>query len=83
MMEIETKNLRSNFREAHTEFARMGLLALMGIVAGIAAILFLSFQWAAAGIGILFVSAYSLYHTADRYHASKNLLARAGRAINA
>ncbi len=75
-------DLRPALWETTKDFARKGLLALAGVVAGIAVILFFASQWGAVGIGLLLISVYSLYHLADKYQASKYYLDKAKLAIN-
>ncbi len=79
--QIKELSLQSEFQQTRREFASKALLALAGIVMGVAAILFLATQWAAVGIGLVLLSTYSLYHLADKYHSSKYYLTKANQAL--
>lgn len=57
------------------------MLALAGVVAGIASLIFLSMPFAPYGIGLIVISAIVLYHFAQQYRVAHNVLKRSAEAL--
>lgn len=81
----DNSNLRAGLleqkRQVNNDFALKGVLALAGIVAGVAIILFLSSQFFAVGVGLALLSTFILYHLVQQCRRSNRVLSQAAAWI--
>jgi len=71
-----------NFKyQLNKEATYKSLMALAGIVAGVAALIFLSILFTPFAIGAIVVSSYSLYHQIQNYLDANRDFSRGARAL--
>lgn len=68
-------------RALKKEMILKSLLALIAIVVGVAAIIFLNGNYVAVGIGIILIASLAIYQYSKHYHQSRNIFMRAANAI--